>query len=50
MQQNEPECHAEKNVCCLQGQGHSEDLYNQTVTLTTTTSELLTFCQLDLVG
>ena len=33
MQHHEPECHAEKVVCYLQGQGHSEGSYNQNMTL-----------------
>ena len=40
-QHYEPECHAEKNVCYLQGEGHSKGPYDQNMTLSTILSELL---------
>ena len=46
MQHHELECHAEKIVCCLHCQGHSEGLYNQTKTIST---KLLVHLQPDLV-
>ena len=41
MQQHEPECHVEKNVCYLQGQGNSKGSHDQNMTLSTLPSELL---------
>ena len=41
VQHNEPECHAEKIVHCLQCQGYSEGLYNQNMTLSTISSIVL---------
>ena len=49
MQHHEPECRAEKLVCCLQWQGHSEGLYSQDMTVSTMSSELLVGVQPDLV-
>ena len=41
MQHHEPECHAEKLAGCLQCQGHSKGLYNQTRTISTISSKAL---------
>ena len=41
MQQHKPECHAEKIVCYLQGQGHSKGSYDKNIILSTIFSELL---------
>ena len=49
MQHLEPECHVEKIVSYLQGQGNSEDSYSQNMTLSTISSELLILRQPDLV-
>ena len=38
---HEPEWHAEKLVCCLRGQGHSEGLCNENMTISTIVSKLL---------
>ena len=46
---HELECHAEKFVCYLQGQGHSEGSYDQNVTLATISSDLLILLQPALV-
>ena len=43
MQRHKPECHAEKVVHCVQRQGHSEGLYNQNMTISTVSFELLNF-------
>ena len=39
----------EKLVCCIQSQGHSKGLYNQSMTVSTILSELLTLLQPNLV-
>ena len=44
----EAECHAEKLVCYLQGQGH-EGFYNQSMTVPTLPSKMLVHLQPDLV-
>ena len=49
MQHPKPECHAEKLVHCVQCQGHSEGLYNQNVTISVVSSELLVRLQPNLV-
>ena len=49
MQHHKPECHAEKLVHCVQCQGHSEDLYNQNMTIFTISSKLLVPLQPKLV-
>ena len=41
MQHHEPECHTEKLFHCLQCECHSEDLYNQNMTISTLSSKLL---------
>ena len=43
------EFHVEKLVCCIQSQGHSKGLYNQSMTVSTILSELLTLLQPNLV-
>ena len=45
MQHYEPECYAEKSVHCLQCQGHSEGLYNQSVPISAISSKLLVCLQ-----
>ena len=45
----QPECHAEKLVHCLQCQGHSKGLYNQNMTISAISSELLVGLQPNLV-
>ena len=45
MQHQKLEGHAERLVCQLQGQGNSEGLYNQNMTVFTVSSEQLTFLQ-----
>ena len=45
----EAECHAEKVVHYLQCQGHSEDLYDQNVTIFAISSKLLVRLQPNLV-
>ena len=42
-------CAEKKIVCYLQGQGHSEGLYNQHVTFSALPSKLLVHLQPDLV-
>ena len=50
MQQQQPDCHAEITMFCyLQGQGHSEGPYDQNMTLSTMSSELLILWQPNLV-
>ena len=46
---HEVECHAEKLVYYLQCQGHSEGLYNQNMTISTTSSKPLVCLQANLV-
>ena len=41
MQHHKPKCHAEKLVHCVQCQGHSEGLYNQSMTISVVSSKLL---------
>ena len=41
MQHHEAECQAEKLVDSVQRQGHSEGLYNQNMTISTESFELL---------
>ena len=41
---HEPECHAERLVCLLQGQGHGEDLYKQNMTVDFISFEMLILC------
>ena len=41
MQHHKPKCGAEKIVHCVQCQGHSEGLYNQTMTISVVSSKLL---------
>ena len=38
---HETECHAEKLVCYLQGQGHSEGLYNQNMSVSMSSKVLI---------
>ena len=45
----EPECHSEKIVCYLHGQGHNEGSYNQNISVSTVSFELLIHLQTDLV-
>ena len=45
----EPECHSEKFVCYLHGQGHNEGSYNQNISVSTVSFELLIHLQTDLV-
>ena len=49
MQHYEPECHAEKLVCCLQCQGHSKGLHSQNMTISILSSKLLVLLQPNLV-
>ena len=42
-------CPVEKLVCCLQDQGHSKGLYNQNMTVSIMSYELLTLLQPNLV-
>ena len=49
MHHHEPNSLSKILVCCLQGQGHSEGLYYQNITLTTISSELLILWQPNLV-
>ena len=48
-QHYKPECHAEQLVPSLQFQGHSEDLYNQNMTISAMSSKLLVCLQPNLV-
>ena len=41
MHHHGPECHAKRLVCCFQGQGHSKGSYDQNMTVSTVSSELL---------
>ena len=41
MRHHKAECQAKRLVCCLQGQGHSKGLYDQNMTVSTISSELL---------
>ena len=41
----EVECRVTEMGCCLQGQGHSEGLCNQTITVSTVSSELIILLQ-----
>ena len=49
MQLYELVCRVNNFVCYLQGQGHSEGLYDQNMTLSTISSELLILWQINLV-
>ena len=49
MHQYKLECHAEKLVCHLQGQGHIEGLYDQHMTVFIVFFELLILLQLNLM-
>ena len=49
MQHHELESLADKIVCYLQGRGHSEDSYDQNMTLSTISSEMLILLQQNLV-
>ena len=49
MQHHKPKCHAEKLVHCVQCQGDSEGLYNQSMTISVVSSELLVALQPNLV-
>ena len=49
MQHHKPECPAEKLIHCIQCQGHSEGLYNQNITISVVSSELLVRLQPNLV-
>ena len=49
MQHHKPECHAEKSDHCVQCQGHSKGLYDQNMTISTLSSELLVHLQSNLV-
>ena len=42
---HEPECHTQRLVCQLKDQGHSEGLYNQNMTVSTLSYELLILLQ-----
>ena len=46
---HELECHAKKLVCYLQGQDHSEGIYNHSITISTVSSKLLIHLQPNLV-
>ena len=48
MQHHELECYAEKLVRCLQCQGHSEGLYNQTMTISALSSKQVVCLQANL--
>ena len=41
MHRHEPKCHAKRLVCYFQGQGHSQGSYDQNMTVSTISSELL---------
>lgn len=43
-QYDEPECCLKRLICCLQSQGHSEGSFNQNMTVTTVSTEVLSFC------
>ena len=45
----ELECHAKRLVCYFQGQGHSKGSYDQNMTVSTVSSELLILLLLDFV-
>ena len=45
MQHHKTDCHAEELVHCVQCQGHSEGLYNQIMTISVLSSELLVSLQ-----
>ena len=41
MHHHEPEGHGKRFVCCFEGQGHSKGWYDQSMTVSTVSSELL---------